>query len=132
MALIGQWGNSIAFSVNSNKQLTFRDMKRTSSGRWASHNILGKRPKMEFLGPDSDSVTMEVVLDAEMGVRPRATMKLFRVACKQGEVNYLYIGGKKVCKNKMAISNVSESWDEIWSQGELKRAVLSVTFTEYT
>ena len=54
---VGQWGSDIKFSVNSEKQLSFRDMKRTSSARWARHNIIGKRPKMEFLGPDMDEVT---------------------------------------------------------------------------
>ena len=128
---VGQWGSDIKFSVNSEKQLSLRDMKRTSSARWASHNIIGKRPKMEFLGPDMDEVTLEVVLSAEMGVRPRSEMAKFRSACKKGEAHYLYINGKKVCKNKMAIKAVSESWDEIWSQGELVRAVVAVTFSEY-
>lgn len=129
--VIGQWGSNIKFSVNSEKQLSFRNMKRTSSARWTSHNIIGKRPKTEFLGPDMDEVTLEVVLSAEMGVRPRSEMAKFRSACKKGEVHYLYINGKKVCKNKMAITAVSESWDEIWSQGELARAVVVVTFSEY-
>ena len=75
-----------------------------------------------------DEVTLEVVLSAEMGVRPRSEMKKFRSACKKGEVHYLYINGKKVCKNKMAITAVSESWDEIWSQGELARAVVPSRF----
>ena len=63
---IGQWGSNIKFSVNSDKQLSFRDMKRTSSARWTSHNIIGKRPKTEFLGPGMDEVTLEVILSAEM------------------------------------------------------------------
>lgn len=128
---IGQWGGDIRFSVSGRKQLSFRDMKRTSSARWASHNIIGKRPKTEFLGPGMDEVTLEIVLSAEMGVRPRSEMAKFRSACKKGEVHYLYINGKKVCRNKMAITAVSESWDEIWSQGELARAAVAVTFSEY-
>lgn len=107
MANIGQWGSDIKFSVNSERQLSFRNMKRTSSARWASHNIIGKRPKPEFLGPGMDEVTLEVLLSAEMGVRPRSEMKKFRSACKKGDVHYLYINGKKVCANKMAITAVS-------------------------
>lgn len=130
MATIAKWGD-ITFSVSSDKQLTFRNMKRESKGRWASHNIIGKRPKTEFLGPDMDEITMEVILDAEYGVKPRSQMYNFRSACKSGEVNYLYVGGKKVCVNKLAISAVSEAWEQIWSKGELKRAVVTVTFSEY-
>ena len=131
MAVIGQWGSSMTFSVNSERQFSFRDMKRTSSARWVSHNIIGETPRPEFLGPGMDEVTLEVILCAEMGVQPRSELMKFQVACKNGEVNYLYINGKKVCSNKMAITAVSESWDEIWSQGELARATVSVTFSEY-
>ncbi len=129
--MIGRWGKDITFFVNAGKQLSFANMNRTSSGRWATHNIVGSWPKMEFLGPGMDEVTMDVVLDAAMGVNPRKRMGKLRVACKKGEVHYLYIGGRKVCQNKVAISKVSEEWDQIWNRGELVRAVVSVTFTEY-
>lgn len=131
MAEIGKWGKEIKFFVKSKKQLSFTGMKRSSSGRWAAHNIIGKRPKTEFLGPGMDEITMDVILDADMGVNPRKAMKKFRFACKKGEVHYLYINGKKVCRNPMAISSVVESWDRIWSKGELVRAMVSVTFSEY-
>lgn len=131
MAKVGKWGKKIKFFVNPNKQLSFKNMKRSSSGRWATHNIIGKRPKTEFLGPAMDKISMDVILDVNMGVNPRGTMKEFRIACKNGEVHYLYIGGRKVCKNKMAISEVSEVWEEIWNKGELARAVISVTFSEH-
>lgn len=41
------------------------------------------------------------------------------------------IGGKKIGKNKMYLESVSETWDEIWNKGELARATLSLTFSEY-
>lgn len=130
-AQVGKWGKNIKFYVRAEKQLSFTDMKRSSSGRWATHNIIGKRPKTEFLGPAMDEITMDVILDAEMGINPRWAMKRFRTACKKGEAHYLYIGSKKACRNKMAISSVTESWDRIWNNGELVRAVVSVTFSEY-
>lgn len=128
---VGTWGSKIKFTVSDKKQLTFRNMKRSSSGRWATHNIVGQRPKTEFLGPAMDEITMDVILSANMGVNPRRVMKEFRFACKKGEVHYLRINSKKVCRNKMAISSVSESWDEIWNKGELMKAVITVTFSEY-
>ncbi len=45
---IGQWGSNIKFSVNSDKQLSFRDMKRTSSARWTSHISLGNVRRRNF------------------------------------------------------------------------------------
>lgn len=128
---VGKWGKNIKFFVESEKQLSFTNMKRSASARWATHNIVGKRPKTEFLGPDMDEIKLDVILDIEMGIRPRYQMKKFRIACKKGEVHYLYIGGKKVCARKMAITSVSEAWERIWQNGLLVKAVVSVTFSEY-
>lgn len=131
MAVMAQWG-SIKFSVNSDKIFSFTNMKRSYSGRWAAHNIIGKRPKMEFQGPDLDEVTIDVILDAEMGVKPRTAMYDFRAAAKQGKVAYFYVGGKRVATNKFYIEKGTENWNEIWNQGELVRATAQLTFKEYT
>lgn len=130
MAKLAQWGN-IAFQVNSDKVFSFNKMKRSYSARWASHNIVGKRPKMEYQGPNMDEITIEVILDAELGVRPRLTMKKFRSAAKKGEVHYFYVGGKRVVARKMYISAGTENWNEIWNGGELVRATATLTFNEY-
>lgn len=132
MAKIGNWGKSIKFSVNSQKQLTFSEMKREVAGRWAKHSILHKKPRMEFQGPDSAGVTMEVVVSAEHGVKPRNTINILEKACENGTVDYLYIGGKKVGTNKMYLESISETWSEVWNKGELVKAALSLTFSEYT
>ena len=130
MAAMAKWGD-ITFKVNSDQVFTFRKMKRSYSARWASHNIIGKRPKMEFQGPGMDEITIEVILDAELGVKPRATMKKFRSAAKKGLVAYFYVGGKKVAANKFYIASGEENWNEIWNKGELVRATASITFGEY-
>lgn len=130
MAVMARWGD-IKFKVNSEKIFSFSDMKRSYSARWASHSIIGKRPKMEFQGPDMDEITIKVILDAEFGVKPRATMRKFRVAAKRGKVAYFYVGGKKVVIHKLYIASGTENWDEIWSKGELVRATANITFKEY-
>lgn len=132
MAKVGNWGKSIRFSVNSEKQITFRGFKRTVAGRWAKHSILNQKPKMEFQGPESSGVTMEVVVSAMHGVKPRNTIQTLERACERGTVDYLYVGGKKVGAHKMYLESISETWDEVWNQGELVRATLSLTFSEYT
>ncbi len=128
---IGNWGKVISFEVNANRMLTFSKFKREVSGRWKKHNIIGKKPKGEFVGPDSSGVTMEVILSAERGVKPRTTIKKIEKAAEKGQVEYLYVGGKKVGSGKMALESVSETWDEVWNAGELVKATLSLTFSEY-
>lgn len=130
MATIAKWGD-ITFRVSSEQVFSFRKMKRSYSARWATHNIPGKRPKMEFQGANMDEMSIEVILDAELGVKPRAAMKKFRAAAKKGKVHYFYVGGKKVVARKMYISAGTENWNEIWNGGELVRATATLTFNEY-
>lgn len=131
MGRIGNFGKLITFEVSSKKMLPFKDMKRTVSGRWKQHNIVGKSPKTEFQGADADGVTLTIVLSAEHGVKPRKTLEQLEAAVKAGRVEYLIIGGKKVGKRKMYISELSEEWNCILNKGELVRATVNITFSEY-
>lgn len=130
MAAMAKW-NKIKFAVSDEKVLTFRDMERSYSANWQTHDIIGNRPKMEFLGPNMDKIVIEVIADANYGVKPRSTIKKFRVACKKGKVAYFYVGGKKVVARKLYLESGTENWELIWNKGELVRATAKLTFGEY-
>lgn len=128
---IGNWGIVIRFEVTSRKVLTFHDFKRTVSARWKSHPIVGKKPKLEFAGPDTSGVSLEVVLSADRGISPRDVLNKLEAAAESGKADYLYIGGRKVGNGKLVLESISETWDEIWNSGELVKASVSLSFTEY-
>lgn len=128
---IGNWGKTITFEVNSGKILNFQNFKRSVAGRWKKHAIIGKKPRNEFAGPDASSVTMDVVLAAEHGIKPRSVIKKMEKAVEKGKIAHLYVGGKKVGTGKMLLESMSETWDEVWNGGELVKATLSLTFSEY-
>ncbi len=130
MAEMAQW-NGIVFQVNSEKVFTFRNLKKKYSTQWNSHDIIGRRPKLEWQGAEMEEVTLEVILSAEYGINPRKALKRFRVAAQKGQVAYFYLGGKKLTKYKMYLDNGSESWERIWNQGELVKATAMLTFKEY-
>lgn len=132
MGKIGSFGKVITFEVSSKKVLTFQSMKREVSARWKTHNIVQKKPKAEFMGPDADTVTFKVFLSAEHGVKPRKTLDAIEKAIKKGQVEYFILGGKKVGSNKYYIESMSEEWEEIWNKGELVKATGSLTLSEYT
>lgn len=129
---VGNWGKTITFVVNSKKVLTFKKMTRTVSARWTAHDIVGKKPKYEFTGPEASKVEIsDVLLSAYHGIKPRTMIEKLEKAIEEGKVDYLYIGGKKIGKNKMKLESMSETWDEIWNKGELVRATVDLTFSEY-
>lgn len=131
MAEIGSWGSNLVFSVNAEKQLPFRNMKRNISARWQLHNINQKKPCTEYVGIEQPSVTLDVTFSAQRGQNPRRYESLLEKACMAGELNYLYVGGKRIGGNKYYIESINTSWDEVWSMGELIRASASITFKEY-
>lgn len=50
MNKIGSLG-PVVFVVAEGAIRTIDEFKRSSSSRWAQHDIIGKKPKKEFLGP---------------------------------------------------------------------------------
>nr|WP_325300160.1 phage tail protein [uncultured Dysosmobacter sp.] len=129
MAEIGNFGKEITFTTNAEKVLAPKNMKREVSARTKQHNLVAQKPKIEFIGPDLDETTMTIVLSAEHGVKPRKIIEKLEAAVASGTVANLVIGGKSL--GKVYISKMSETWDTIWNQGELVRATLDITFSEY-
>ena len=132
MAQIGNFGSMITFEVSANRMLPLTDMKRTVSGRWKKHNIIGSSPRSEFQGADTDETTVTLILSAEHGIRPRQMIERLEAAAKSGLVDYLVIGGRRIGNSKVYISSMSEEWDCIWNRGELVKATINITFSEYT
>ena len=48
---VGSMGD-IPFVVSYGKIRTFSDYGRSVSGRWTKHDLIGRKPVLEFLGPD--------------------------------------------------------------------------------
>ena len=131
MAKIGNLGKLITFKVSSKKVLTFNDMARKVSGRWAVHELIKGKPKSEFLGADLQEVSLKILLSSALGVKPRKTLERIRKAIEKGERFTFVLGGKPVSKNKWVIVEASEEWDIILSKGELVQAKLELTLKEY-
>ena len=132
MAKIGNLGKLITFQVSSKKVLTFNDMEREVSGRWVVHDVIKGKPKSEFLGAGLQEVSLSVLLLSTMGVKPRKTLERIRKATERGERFTFVIGGRQVSKNKWVITRTSETWDVIFSKGELVQARIKLNLREYS
>jgi Phage protein U len=128
---IGNLGSSIIFETSDKKILTFNGFTKKVSGNWVNHNIIGKKALSEFTGPGLEQVSFTITLDARLGVRPRAMIEKIESMVLSGKVEKLVIGGKAVGKNKWKVLNISETWDLIYSGGELAKATISLTLEEY-
>ena len=129
---VGSLGSRIVFTVSEGQLLTFSNMTRETAGRWASHDVMGVKPKAEFLGPDCQKVTLDIQLSAALGVRPRRVLEAVEAMVESGAAEYLSIGSRPVGRNPFRVTGSSETWDTVYSGGELARAKVSLTLEEYT
>lgn len=131
MGMVGNFGSSIVFETSDKKILTFSGMSQKVSGKYAKHSVTGQKDRPEFTGPGNRSVSFKILLDVNLGIRPRDVISRIEDAVENGETEYLVIGGHPVGKNKFYISSVSEAFDVVMSRGELARATLQISMEEY-
>lgn len=128
---IGNWGDTIEFTVTAERSVTFKTMSRQVTGRWSDHAIIGGKPLSEFCGADLSSVTMNCTFSVMFGTNPREIIDGLENAVESGTVEYLFIGGRKVGADMMRLTSVGETWDIVNAQGGLLQVSVDLTFTEY-
>lgn len=130
-AEIGHIGKEVVFETSDKKILIFSKMQRTVKGRWASHPRIGKKPKRQFLGPDTDQLTFTITLNAGHGVKPRKTVENIERLIRTGKPQTVVIGKKKVGSNKYVVTEMSENWETIMNRGEVVKITCDITLEEY-
>lgn len=128
---IGNLGKLIIFRTSDKKILTFTGFTQKVSGKWQEHARIGKKPVQEFVAPELREVNFTIEISAMHGYKPRKILENIEKAVEKGQANKLVIGGKMVGKNYWIIKNVTETWDEIYSRGELVSAKAKITLKEY-
>lgn len=128
---IGTLG-SIVFEVSDKKVLTFKGMTRDVSGRWTEHEVMGAKPKPEFLGPGNQKINLPITLSANLGVRPRRVLEMVEAMVESGDAEYLIINCRPVGRHPFRLTSSSETWGDMYRHGELAKANLTITLEEYT
>lgn len=114
------------------KVLSPQNMQREVGSRWASHEVIGgDKPQMEFLGADIDTMTFTITVDVMLGYKPHAVMKKLNDFLRKGKVDYFYLGNHKLGTGRWKLEKISESFNLIYAKGELARATLDITISEY-
>lgn len=128
---IGCLGSNIIFKVSSQQIFIFDEFERKVSARWAKHDRIAMKPLKQFLGPDEDTISFTIELNAELGVKPRKILEQINNLISTGEPQTLVIGTKAIGENKFYIESCSETWERIMNQGELIKAKAKLTLEEY-
>jgi phage protein U len=130
MTKIGSFGG-VSFVVKNKKVLTFTDSERTTNARWGSHDLIGRKPLPEFIGPDLAQFSMTVVFSIYQGVNPGDELKKLRAFCESGKVGKFVLGKLTVSKNQWRLTKLTESNREIDQKGRLCTVVAEMVLEEY-
>lgn len=130
MATIGSFCG-IVFEVSSKKVLTPKNITHTASSSWALHNRIGLKPKTEKTGNALQKVSFTIVINAAHGVKPRTTLAKIKSICDNGTLGYLIIGSQIVGGCRYRLTQYSDTWNTVFSRGELSKATVQITLEEY-
>lgn len=130
MNKIGSLG-PVVFVVAEGAIRTIDEFKRSSSSRWAQHDIIGQKPKKEFVGPGADSVSFSVHFSAALGLNPRKELDKLTELDRAGKAMPLVIGRKHVGVGLWVISGLSQDWSRLDSIGNVLDAQVTISLEEY-
>lgn len=128
--MVGSFG-SLVFMVSSKKTTTFDGFERSTSPRWAVHDVHLKNPISEYLGPGQDTITFNMIFDVGLGVRPRNEMERIMVLSRDGVPHKLIIGGVPLGVKQWVIASYNQKWTHLDNMGKVLRGGCSVTMKEY-
>lgn len=125
--MIGALGE-IVFETSAEKLLTFRDLSRTGEARVEAHEVIGRKPVIEYIGPALDKVSLMVRLDVSHGIVPLDEIKRLRAMLNAGEILPLTIGGEFF--GDWIITQISEGNHRVDNRGNVLIAEVTISLTE--
>lgn len=119
----------VVFEVSQDKIKTFRDLTRTSKAKYEQHNIIGKKPKLEFTGFELDDLQFTMQFSATLGTVPMQELETLRNYMNTKQVVTFTLGGKVL--GKYVIEELGEAITSVDNRGTVIKAAATVKLKEY-
>lgn len=110
---------------------TFDGYQKSASGRWATHDIIGKKPISEFLGPGQEEISFDMTLRTDLGVIPADEVKKLEKLRDTGEAVSLVIGTDVIGDTLWIVESISSSVKRWGALGMPASVTVNVTLKEY-
>lgn len=128
--MIGALGD-IVFTVSSDKVRTFDSMSRSGTARLTTHELINRKPLMEFIGPAGETITMQINLSVYDGLNPEEEVKSLRELRDTGKAVALILGGQPLGEGLWLVESLNETHRYIDNAGIAHQIDVSVTLREY-
>ena len=128
--MIGAFAD-LVFEVSGEKVLTFDEFKHDVKSRYARHELINQPPVLEWLGSDTQKITLTVTLTTALNVNPADEIETVKQLCLDGVADWLIIGNEVVGATMWVITDESTkatAWD---GEGNIIVASMDLTFESY-
>ena len=127
--MIGSF-NDIIFTVSSGNVRNFKDFKQDISVKYATHEVINSKPRLEYLGQNLETGGFSIELNASLGVDILSTIAKWNSYCKSAKVSRFILGGQ-VIGTQWVILSVSSAYGIITNNGKIRTAKLDISLQEY-
>lgn len=103
--MIGTLGE-LSFYCSSKKVRTFSNLSRSHEARWATHEVIGKKPVVEFVGEGLAKVSLSIRFDVSLGILPKEGLDRLKRMLENRQYKTLIIGGEYL--GRYVIESISE------------------------
>lgn len=128
--IVGGFGDVI-FETSDKRILTYKNFRRDIIVRYGISEVIGQKPKSEFLGPGLDTVTFEVSLNISLGHDPYTIMTQFIEYTREGHAYPLVIGSRAIGVDRWKITGLGEPVYSFGPEGQILSGALELTMEEY-
>lgn len=127
---VGSLGN-IVFTVSDDTVKTISNFVWSGSARYSTHQRHLTNALTEFTGIDPDSITVDVVVSAYLGVNPMTEIKRIVEYEQSGTVLPLTVGTQSYGRYRWVISGHKTKIQTYDGRGNVTSATISLTLQEY-
>lgn len=128
--ILGSLGE-IVFEVSQLRVLNFDDYTRKTAAKYASHEVIGRPPVLEFTGRELEEISLTIKLIRTLGVSPEEEIFKLRDMCQRGEPNFLILGGTVYGENEFVITDIDEDVKHWIGEVKVLSGELKIKLKEY-
>lgn len=119
------------FEVSTDKFHTFDSLSFSNSVSYAEHKIIGKKSLLEFTALNPSTASLNIFLDASLGVDPPEEISALYTAMNEHEALAFTLGGAVMGGGLWVIESLEEKYTRIDNKGNILQAELSLKLKEY-
>lgn len=125
--MLGSFGE-VVFTVSDETVRTWEELSRSGKARFAEHEVLDKKQRLQFVGLDLEAVDLRMKFVAPWS-DPLEELGRLRTMRDDGDYHRLMVGGKNF--GKYVLEELSEVWNRTDGDGRPLVLVCSLKLREY-